>query len=226
MDVRVRLFAGTRDAVGARQVTMEVAQGARVADLLDALCAQHPRLAAYRPHLMLALDGAFVAQDAPLRAGAELALMPPVSGGAGDVAFHEGDLLLDPLVARLTREGAGAVVGFLGVVRASSGERPEARVESLAFEAHEPLALAQMARLRAEAIAKFSLTDLLIRHRLGTLPVGSAVVAVVAAAKHRRAAFEAAMWVMDELKTSVPIWKEERDADGARAWVNDPTRRD
>lgn len=225
MRVQARLFAGTRDAVGASHVALDLPDGSRVRDLVDALCARHPRLGPYRPHLRLAQDGAFVAPDAPLRDGAEVALMPPVSGGSAEkVALHDGALALDPLVAQLERAGAGAVVAFLGVVRATSGERAGADVESLHFEAYAPLALAQMARVREDAIAKFGLADLLIRHRLGELPVGEPIVAVVAAAAHRRAAFEAAMWAMDELKTSVPIWKEERDRDGARAWVNDPTR--
>jgi molybdopterin synthase catalytic subunit len=115
-------------------------------------------------------------------------------------------------------------VGFLGLVRATSGERPQARVVALRFEAHETMALAQMRGLREEAIAKFALTDLLLRHRVGELAVGEPIVAVVAAAPHRRAAFEAAAWTMDELKTRVPIWKQEVDAEGAAQWVNDPTR--
>jgi MoaE-MoaD fusion protein len=223
--VRVRLFAGTREAVGAGELRLDVAEGARVADVVALLCAQHPRLAAYRAAMLLAVDGAFAAPDAPLREGAEVAIMPPVSGGQGDVAIADAPLRLDPLVAALETRSAGAVVGFLGLVRPTSGERPGARVERLHFEAHEALALAEMARVRAEAIAKFGLADLLIRHRVGDLARGEPIVAVVAAAPHRRAAFDAAMWAMDELKTRVPIWKQEIDADGATAWVNDPGRK-
>lgn len=88
MEVRVRLFAGTRDAVGAPAVDLDLPAGARVEDAVSLLCARHPRLARYRPHVLVALDGAFVGVDAPLRAGAELALMPPVSGGSTTPWFH------------------------------------------------------------------------------------------------------------------------------------------
>lgn len=219
--MRVRLFAGTREVVGAPRVEIDLAEGASAADAFRALARAHPGLARYEGHLLFALDGRYVGPEALLREGAELALMPPVSGGAGDVALAEGPILLDPLVDLLAREGAGAVVGFLGLVRVTSGEVSGARVVALRFEAHEELALAQMRELREAAISKFGLTDMLVRHRLGTLGLGEPIVAVVAAAPHRRAAFEAAMWAMDELKTRVPIWKQEVDADGATRWIRD-----
>lgn len=81
MRIRVRLFAGTRDAVGAGALDVELPEGARVEDVFALLCARHPRLAAYRGHALLALDGALVPPSAPVRDGSELALMPPVSGG-------------------------------------------------------------------------------------------------------------------------------------------------
>ena len=221
MRVRVRFFAGTRDAVGAPHLDVEVPDAWRLADLWAALARDHPRLARYEGHALLALDGAFAAPDAPLREGAEVAVMPPVSGGAGHL--HEGPLSLDEVVASLRGEGAGAVVAFLGVVRPTSGEAAGARVVRLRFEAHEAMAEREMAALRAQAVAKFGLVDLAVRHRLGVLEVGEPIVAVAASARHRRAAFEAAQWAMDELKARVPVWKQEIDADGGTRWINDPT---
>lgn len=214
MRLRVRLFAGTREAVGAAALDVEVAEGARVDDIMAQLCAAHPRLAPYRAHVLYALDGAFVAPTAPLR-GKELAIMPPVSGGAG--ALQEGPFSLDAMIAELERAGAGAVVGFVGYVRGDEG------VERLRFEAYAPMAEREIETLRAEAMAKFQLTGCRIVHRVATLAVGEPIVAVATAAAHRRAAFEAAAWVMDELKTRVPIWKAEEGAGGAR-WINDPTQ--
>lgn len=221
MQVRVRLFAGTRDAVGAASLDVEVPEGARVDDLVATLCLAHPRLEAYREHALLAVDGAYSTGAAPLRPGSELAIMPPVSGGAG--ALREGPFSLDALVQELETQGAGAVVGFVGLVRDTSGERRGEPVESLHFEAFAPLAEREIETLRREATAKFALTGCLVRHRLGTLGVGEPIVAVVTAAAHRRAAFEAAMWLMDELKTRVPVWKRERFSSGEARWVNDPT---
>lgn len=221
MRVRARLFAGARDAIGASHVEVDLPEGARVADLVAALAGAHPRFAPYREHLLFAVDGAFVTPQTRLSPGAEVALMPPVSGGSG--AIDAAPFSLDELVARLERDGAGAVVAFVGLVRATSGERPGARVERLAFEAHAPLAERAIEEIRQEAIAKFQLSGCLVRHRIGTLAVGEPIVAVAAAAPHRRAAFEAATWVMDELKARVPIWKQEQGPAGA-FWVNDPSR--
>lgn len=222
MRVRVRLFAGTREAVGASVVEVDLPEAARVADLVERLCARHPGLDAYRGCALLAVDGTFANPATPLRDGVEVAFMPPVSGGAHDRALHEGPLSLDEMVAGLERGGAGAVVAFLGQVRGTSGAAEGARVERLRFEAFEDLAEREIGRLRGEATRKFGLTGCVVRHRLGVLPVGEPIVAVACAAPHRREAFEAAQWLMDQLKTSVPIWKRE-EGPGLARWVNDPS---
>lgn len=210
MRLRVRLFAGTRDAVGASAVDVDVPDGATLGDVFDALAERHPRLAAYRDCALLALDGAFQPATARLAGAREVAIMPPVSGGRG--ALHEGPLLLDELRKELRAEGAGAVVAFLGVVRGDES------ISSLHFEAYASMAEAELDRVSREAAAKFSLLDCLVRHRTGDLAVGEPIVAVLTAARHRREAFDAAAWVMDEVKHRVPIWKRQ-----AGRWVNDPT---
>jgi len=219
MRVRVRLFAGTRDAVGASHLDLDLDAEATVGDAFSKICAAHPRLAAYAPHALFALDGAFVAEGAPLRDGAEVAVMPPVSGGDGRIVLSEAPFSLDALTRALVTDGAGAVVAFTGFVR----DHADGHVVShLHFEAYESLALTEMTRLREQAVSKFNLTDLTIYHRLGTMPVGEPIVAVVAAAPHRAAAFEATQWVMHELKQSVPIWKRE-EGPALDRWVRDPT---
>ena len=217
MRVRVRFFAGTRDAVGAAQMTLEVPAEARVSDVWASLVARHPALARYAGHALLAVDGALVPHTAAVRDGAEVAVMPPVSGGA----VQEAAFSLDEVVAGLRTDGAGAVVAFTGLVRETSGEQPGARVERLEFEAYAEMAEREIARLRDAAISKFGLVDCAVVHRIGALAVGEPIVAVATSAAHRQAAFEAAAWLMDELKTSVPIWKREVSAEGATWWVND-----
>lgn len=222
MRVRVRFFAGTRDAAGAPSRDVSLAAGATVADLFDALAREHPRLAPYRAHALFARNGLFVEDKATLADGDEVAVMPPVSGGDGRRALDPEPFSLDDLVAHTKTEGAGAVVTFSGLVRPTSGERPDARVERLEFEAYEALAEQALADLRRDAIARFGLVDVTLRHRLGSLALGEPIVAVVVAARHRREAFEAAAWLMDALKQRVPVWKREVDVDGAQRWVNDP----
>lgn len=133
------------------------------------------------------------------------------------MALQDGPFSLDALTAQLAREGAGAIVAFIGVVRGDEG------VAQLRFEAYTEMAEREIEAIRAEAVGRFGLLDCIIRHRLGVLALGEPIVAVAASAAHRRSAFEAAAWVMDELKTRVPIWKQEQGPELAR-WVNDPAR--
>ncbi len=123
-------------------------------------------------------------------------------------------------VVGLTAEGArddcGAVVVFLGTTRDHHDGRP---VVELAYEGYARMAEPALARLEREACRRFAIAACSVVHRLGVVPVREASVAVVVHSEHRRAAFEAAQWVMDELKRSVPIWKRERYADGSGEWV-------
>ncbi len=230
MRVRVRFFAGTRDAVGVASRDVDAGPAPTVGGLFETLAEEHPRLARYRGHALLALNGAFVPETTRLSEGDEVVIMPPVSGGQADrrdevvdvPAVDPAPFSLDALVAGLDSEGAGAVVAFEGLVRDSSAERPGVRVARLDFEAYLPLAERVIEEVRGEAISKFGLVDARVRHRTGTLTVGEPIVAVVVSAAHRAAAFEAAAWIMTELKTRVPIWKREVDEGDAHWWVNDP----
>lgn len=133
------------------------------------------------------------------------------------MSLQEAPFDLNATVQDLEKRHAGAVVAFVGYVRADPG------VERLRFEAYEEMAEREIASLVAQAKDKFSLAGCEVRHRIATLAVGEPIVLVATAAAHRRDAFEAAMWIMDELKTRVPIWKAEEGAAGAR-FVNDPTQ--
>jgi molybdopterin synthase catalytic subunit len=117
---------------------------------------------------------------------------------------------------------AGAVVVFEGCARDSHQGRP---VALLAYEAFVPMAEAELARLRDEAIERFGLIRCLIHHRLGEVPLLEAAVVVAVSSPHRREAFEAAAWIMDRIKERVPIWKRERYLDGAQTWVEGDARR-
>ena len=131
------------------------------------------------------------------------------------------DLVRVPLEASALLRGAlrpdcGGTVLFLGTTR----DRHEGKaVARLWYEAYEPMALEALAELEREAPRRFAIASCAIAHRLGEVPVGEASVAVVVAAPHRVAAFDACRWVMDELKRSAPIWKKERFATGEEAWV-------
>ena len=125
---------------------------------------------------------------------------------------------LDPAAIResLLDDAAGAVVVFEGCARDHHQGRP---VDLLAYEAFGPMARAELGRIRDEAMARFGLIRCVIHHRTGTVPLRAAAVVVGCASAHRKEAFAAAAWIMDRIKESVPIWKQETYRDGARAWV-------
>jgi molybdopterin synthase catalytic subunit len=145
----------------------------------------------------------------------------------------EPDILGD-LARRLAIPSDGAVVGFLGITRATPGTpapgqegeaaRHEGRaVEALEYEALEPLALRVLGEIADEIATRFGVVRLAIVHRTGEVPLGEASVAIVACAAHRAAAFKAASYAIDETKARAPIWKAERFVDG-HVWIGTPAR--
>jgi molybdopterin synthase catalytic subunit len=122
-------------------------------------------------------------------------------------------------VARLAagRDDVGAIVTFTGVVRGSSSSGPLA---SMTLEHYPGMTEAELTRVEAEALRRWPLTGTTIVHRIGALAPGDNIVLVVAASAHRHAAFEAASFLMDYLKTRAPFWKKETTADGRGQWVD------
>lgn len=211
MVVRIRLFAQLRERAGGSELSLELPDGARVRDALAA-----PAVAALADGLplVLAVNREYAAADAVLSAGDELALIPPVSGGAvaaePHVALREGLLSLDALLARVRDPRAGAVVTFSGVTR---------DVPSLEYEAYAGMALEQMRTIVAEAIERHSLCAAAAEHRVGIVPLSEASVLVAVSAPHRAEAFAGGREIIDRLKALAPIWKREVDAAGGAAWV-------
>ena len=123
------------------------------------------------------------------------------------------------LLAEGRRPGNGAAVLFVGTVRDVNDGRP---VTGMEYTAYEAMAERELTAVTREAAARFGADDLVVEHRLGQLAVGDVSVAIVAAHPHRARAFEAARYVIEELKRRVPVWKLEHYVDGTREWV-DPT---
>lgn len=121
------------------------------------------------------------------------------------------------LVAKAARPAAGAVVLFLGTTRELTDGR---RTVTLDYEAYDEMAEKQLAELEAEARRRWPLVECLIVHRLGSVPLAEASVAIVVSTPHRADAFAAGQWLIDSLKRDVPIWKQEHWADGTSAWVH------
>lgn len=245
MHVRVRLFAMQRELAGTREHPLELADDATVADAWDGLVADFPALAPGRAAVRFARNGAYADASTPLAEGDEVAMIPPVSGGASDAAFARARVLelrstpfdttiLVELTDRLATPEDGAAVGFLGRTRVTPGtpapgQEDEAAghagrsVKSLEYEAHESMALGVLAEIADEIAARFDVHRLAIVHRTGAVPLGEASVAVVAVSPHRDAAFDAARYAIDETKARAPIWKAEHFVDG-HVWIGEAAR--
>jgi MoaE-MoaD fusion protein len=214
--VSVRLFAALRERAGTSTVALELPDGARIADVWEALALGGPE----PPSLAFARNRAYAERDDALAEGDEVALIPPVSGGAGAeeplIEVTGEPLDLSRLVARVADPGAGAVATFLGTVRNRARERD---VLWLEYEAFEEMALLELAKVARDVVERNGCIRAAIAHRTGRCEVGEASVAIAVSAAHRQAALTACQQAIDELKLSVPIWKKERYADGEE-WVS------
>jgi molybdopterin synthase catalytic subunit len=114
------------------------------------------------------------------------------------------------------RTDIGAVVTFSGVVRSTNEGKP---LQAMSLEHYPGMTEAELERVEAEARRRWPLQASLIIHRVGKLVPGDNIVLVVTASAHREAAFEAAAFLMDYLKTRAPFWKKETGADGTERWV-------
>lgn len=221
MTVRILLFAGLRERLRSDWVELELPAGVTVAQLLVALGEQYPALRDLLPPCRVAVEQEFVGPGHPVRAGDEVAVIPPVSGGhdgpADDDRFYLGaePLVLDRVIAAVERRQAGGVVTFVGKVRDHS--RGHA-IDHLEYEAYAPMALKVMRRIAAEVEAEVVDASVAVHHRLGRLAIGEAAVIIAAAAPHRAEAFAACRAVIERLKQDVPIWKREVAVDGT-TWV-------
>ena len=216
MKIRLLAFASAGDALGATELELEVPDGSRVADLRIRLDREYPKLGPLWPRLALAVDGRIVSEDAPLVDGAEVALLPPVSGGSGSLTGITHDPIdSESLAASIASPDCGAVVVFHGTVRNHHQGRPVAR---LTYSAYPSMAESRLRQIVAELEAASPGLRAAIVHRLGEVPVGEASVVIAVASPHRAAAYEASRTALERLKAEVPIWKQERYADGETVW--------
>jgi molybdopterin converting factor subunit 1 len=214
MAVEVLYFAGARDAAGRARETL-AAVPPTVGALRRALEAAHPALGRVLARCRIAVDQEFAADDAPLRDGAEIAVVPPVSGGAGRLfAVVDRPLALAEVVDAVSGPGRGGVVTFTGAVRDETRGR---RVVRLEYEAYRAMAERKLAEI-GEAVAREHAAEVAVVHRVGVLLPGDAAVVIACAAPHRTAAFRACEACIERLKKDVPIWKREVYDDGSE-WV-------
>jgi MoaE-MoaD fusion protein len=230
MRVTILAFGILRDLLGSSAGPIDLPAGSTVRDLLDHCRAAHDGAASSDlwSSLAVAVNREYAPATHLLADGDEVALLPPVSGGAPcdpqNPAARQvpySALTNDPidsaaLAAALKRGEDGAVVIFDGIVRNHTRDR---RTLYLIYEAYSEMALAQMHALASQALTNYPIRDLCIVHRLGRLEIGETSVLIAVASAHRAAAFDACRWLIDTLKQTVPIWKKEFFEDGA-VWAH------
>ncbi|MFZ5443802.1 MAG: molybdopterin converting factor subunit 1 [Myxococcota bacterium] len=213
--VKVRFFAAARERTKVGELPLELADGATVADLTRVLTERFPTLTPLLPHLRIAVDQEFAPATQPLHPGAEIALIPPVAGGAPLFRVQDAPLSLQEVVDAVSRVSQGGLVTFTGVVRDHSKGKTVTKLE---YEAYVPMAEKKLAEIAAEARAQWPGTEVAVVHRVGTLLPGELAVVIAVSAPHRKEAFRACEHVIDRLKEDVPIWKKEFASDG-EVWV-------
>jgi MoaE-MoaD fusion protein len=215
MRISVRYFAIVRERLGREEETLDLADGASVAVAMERLGELRPAVRELRKHLQIAVNQEIAGGDEVLHDGDELALIPPVAGGAGGLyRLQDTPLSLDEAVKAVAGPDAGGITTFVGNVRRESGGRKVVRLE---YEAYREMAEAKLRRI-GEDLALEHGARLAILHRTGTLQIGETAVIIAAAAPHRAEAFAACREAIERLKVEVPIWKKEFGEDGA-VWV-------
>jgi molybdopterin synthase catalytic subunit len=208
MDVTVRLFAGLRERAGTAERRIELPAGASLADVWPAL-----DLGAEPDGLLFAVNRKYAPADTQLEEGDEVALIPPVSGGA----FRLTGEPIDPsaVIAEVADERAGGIATFIGTVRVESRGRV---VRYLEYEAYGGMAEDVMAELADELKRGYDLSEVAITHRTGRVEIGELSVVIAVSAPHRADALSACKDAIDRLKETVPLWKKEV-YEGGEEWI-------
>jgi molybdopterin synthase catalytic subunit len=230
--VRVLYFGAAREAAGREDEQLEVHAPATAASVFEEVLNAHPALRRFGRSLLVAVNEEYAGAEAEVGAGDEIAVFPPVSGGAtgADAGADDGrdaagedffELTTEPInvgavARRIVPPRCGATVTLDGYARRFTRGRGETLY--LVYEAYAPMALSEMRRLGQRAHEKFEIAHVGIVHRTGRLEIGETSVVISVSAPHRRAAFEACEWAIRELKRTVPIWKKEFFA-GGEVWI-------
>jgi MoaE-MoaD fusion protein len=228
MRVKVRYLGMLKELAGREREVIDIRDGTRLGDLYSELQKRIPKLGDFRRAMALAVNYEYSGSETVLAEDDEVALIPPVSGGKISDEPSTADCALPlisdharivkdpiktaPILSAIKHPEDGALAVFDGIVRNNSCGRSTVYLE---YTAYEPMALRELEQLARQALRRFPVRDVRIVHRLGRLQIGESSVYIAVAADHRAAAFDACRWLIDSLKTRVPIWKKEFFEDGA-----------
>jgi MoaE-MoaD fusion protein len=208
MRVTVRLFAALRERADTGSLEVELGDDARIGDVWGAL-----GLGDEPPGIAYARNREYAAREERLTEGDEVAVIPPVSGGAFRV--QAAPLDVTAVIAEVSDPGAGAIATFVGTTREHNRGRT---VTHLEYDAYPEMAEAEMAKIADEVAARHDVLHVAMAHRTGHVPIGEASVVIAVSAAHRGAAMDACREAIDTLKQTVPVWKKEV-FEGGEEWI-------
>ncbi len=213
--VRTRFLGPAKELTGRDEMVLTLPRGSSVANAISALLREFPKFNDHINRYRFAVNFEYADENTLLKDGDELALIPPVSGGASEasvfVDVSPEPIDLTSLFAFVASPQAGAIVSFVGSVREFSRGK---KVIALTYEAYEPMAKKELMRIAEEMLNRWQLCKVAIVHRTGTLSIGKISVAILVSAPHRSDAFDAARYAIERIKETVPIWKREHFDDG------------
>jgi molybdopterin synthase catalytic subunit len=212
--IRVKMFGSLAQATGSREEEIEL-DGECAADVLRAVGERYPEAAHVLDRVSVAVNLEVVPEDRVLAPSDEVALLPPMSGGASVTVGLRREPSVQEAIEAVASPDAGGTAVFLGTVRDNSDAGP---VDRLDYEAYEDMAVAVMSEIATEAVLKWGLSAVAILHAVGTFGVGEPTMVVACSAAHRDEAFDACRYVVNEVKERVPVWKKEIGPWGER-WI-------
>lgn len=224
--VNVLFLGPTRDFANVEDASLELSDGATVADLRGVLAERFDRLAPALESIRIAVNEAFAEEHTVLETGDEVALIPPVSGGSDGEGIWV-DVVTEPIAVQRVYELVtgdpqwGGIVTFTGTTR-KEHDPDHGALLRLDYTGYEGMARRELMRLAVEAKERWSAGRIALVHRLGPVPPGEVSVVVAVACGHRAGSFQACRWLIDTLKKDVPIWKKDVFEDGHVRWVQPP----
>ena len=212
MPIRVQLFAAFADFIGTRELLWDHRSGLTCRTLWNEVQSKYPQIV--RIPALFAIGEEYVPADTELRDGDCVMVFPPVSGGASRFIYEE-PLSVDRAMDAIRDENGGGEAVFIGRVRLWSEGK---KIKHLFYECHISMAENEIQKIVNEMVERWPLRKIHIEHRIGKLEVGDAAVIVAVSSEHRKEAFEACRYGIDELKQRAPIWKKEVSEEGDE-WV-------
>ncbi len=218
MNIHLRYFASFRETTGKNEEPFSLPDEATVADVRALLIERYPRLQPLMQRVVCAVNHRYVSLETTLHEGDEVVFIPPVGGGESMepiILITRDSLDRDALIASVADPGIGGIVVFEGVVRDNARGK---QVRYLEYDVYPEMAIEQIRAIVTEARQRWGVERVAVAHRVGRLEIGEASVIIVVASSHRAEAFDACRYIIDTLKTTVPIWKKEVATNGEE-WV-------